>query len=661
MLIKIEENKAKIWLFLQKIPTGIYIYLFIVCFFLGYSSFLLELPGLYMDSINPEYMIPEILYQKAPVFPKWLLPGNVINNRFPVFSGPVYHGSIQIYATLPFLFLFGSSLLNYRIFQILIMLLIIILVMILVQVLNQDSINTYGQIFIVGLLIATDPIIAFGIRTQAYSILFHLPLFLGSWLLLKKALAASEFSLKSGILVFLSGLLLGLSVFGYFVYVFFVPWLIYLFFKNSKNRLINVFLWGLGILVGLLPFFFGVFLIVKSVGGIPPALEWWKAMSSGLNVIVEDQGVFVRLKSITSYFYQVLSSKWLFLTVFKESPSYHYLGVSKVVLVLFILFFVGWRKNAKLKIQLILIVVVYMVVALFLGNRLSGHHLTLLVPFVYMGVVVSLPFLSRKEKGMYYLGWIPVLSLLFFNFFIGVSFLTRLKDTGGVGLYSDAINRFANEISVRYPDSTVYFPDWGYRMPFTFLTNGKVEYDSRIDPLKIRQDACLGKDSYVVFDKINNEKRFDLIERNSGLDAEVTTWYQYDEKPVFQVGYFSSNQSCDVDTLQTVEINVFPPIAYTCSFLSTYSMRYVEWDFSQYSGVDQVRIYVSSSNNPEERTLWTKESAVGGKYTGAWVRGNTLFTFVDDNAGGFLGEFLVDKVSCPLEEFENNGSWAKPR
>src|SRR5688572_26453027 len=104
----------KIALLFNRLKSGGMVYLSVIALFLLYSSNLIHLPGLYMDSVNPEYMIPEILYAENPTFDKWLTPGNVLHGRFPVFSGPIYHGSLQVYATLPFLSLAGVNIESFR-------------------------------------------------------------------------------------------------------------------------------------------------------------------------------------------------------------------------------------------------------------------------------------------------------------------------------------------------------------------------------------------------------------------------------------------------------------------------------------------------------------------------------------------------------------------
>ena len=49
-----------------------------------------------------------------------------------------------------------------------------------------------------------------------------------------------------------------------------------------------------------------------------------------------------------------------------------------------------------------------------------------------------------------------------------------LARTGGVGLYSDAVNRLAADVAALPPSTLVYFPDWGLALPVTLITGGSV-------------------------------------------------------------------------------------------------------------------------------------------------------------------------------------------
>ncbi len=656
---------------LDKIKPEILVYLLVTVFFIIYSSIFISLPGLYMDGVNPEYMIPEMLYAKEPLFGKWLLPGNVLDGRFPVFSGPVYHGSLQVYATLPFLAAAGTSMESFRFFQILVALSIILLAMFIFHRFSGNTRQSSMALLVIGLLLASDPMIAFGIRTQVYSILFPLPLILLSWILLEwTSRYPPQSKLIKYLLIFLSGLLLALAVFSYFVYLFFGPALLYILLREpgtegaKLEKVKKVGIWVLGGLIGLIPFFVGVYLIIQSFNKLSTAINWWHSISTGLEVLAYKQTILERIAGIFIQLKVILNSNWTFSMVLQRGLVYPSLGAIKVFIVA-IMFIAGlWIKQARFR-NIVLLAILTTMGASFLFQRLTGHHFVMLLPLIYMGMVESPPLNFKwapiKTKAFNYLIWGLYASVIAINLVTGMSFLDQIKTTGGVGFFSEAINRFSNEILTQHPDSKVYMPDWGYRMPFSYLARGKIEYDGRVDPIEIRKNSCLGRESFIVFDKMDNEARFHLVEEMAGVKGELTTWTRLDGKPVFQTAYFPPGSNCEAasqDVTPDKPYSILPAVDYTCNFLATRSLLFAEWDFKN-EGVDGVRIYVSDQG---KRTLWTKKEATGSGFSkDPWAHDGMSVIFINDNDGSKLGEFLIEKQPCPIPEFEDDGSWAKPR
>jgi hypothetical protein len=652
-----------------RIKPEIFIYLLVAVFFLFYSSIFISLPGLYMDGVNPEYMISEMLYSNEPIFGKWLLPGNVLDGRFPVFSGPVYHGSVQVYATLPFLSLAGTSLKSFRFFEILVALSTILLTMFIFHKFSRNTRQSAIALLFMGLLFASDPMLAFGIRTQVYSILFPLPLLLLSWILLEWITRNPSLSgLKRYLFIFCSGLLLALAVFSYFVYVFFAPALLYILLRKAageqgrveKAKIIGV--WALGGAIGLIPFVLGLYLIVSHLGSTAAALQWWHTISTGLDVISYRQTILERVEGIFLQIRLIISSRWLFGMVLKQSLVNEELGVIKI-LIITIMFVAGlWVKPSRFR-NIVLITILTVLGAGFLFQRLTSHHFVLLLPLIYMSMVESPPFkwIRAESKAFSFLVWGLYASVIVINLITGVGFLEKIKSTGGVGFYSDAINRFSNEILAEHPDSKVYFPDWGYRMPFSYLARGKVEYEGRIDPIEIRRNSCRGRESFVVFDKADNSARFQLIEELAGMKGEFKTWEQLDGTPVFQTAYFPPRSNCESASPvngRDGSFYVLPAVDYSCNFLAAGSLLYAQWDFKN-QGVDKVRIYISENG---KRALWGTNEGAGSSYsTDPWAHEGMSVIFVNDNDGATLGEYVIGKQPCPIPEFEDDGSWAKPR
>ena len=142
-----------------------------------------RMPGLYMDAVNPEYIIPGIFDPKAPGHHPWIVPGNVILGRFPLFTGQIYHGSTQIYFALPLMALFGVDVGTLRITQGAAGFLIVLLLALVMRRADAPAKSAIAAVAMVPL--ALDPSFVVALRTQAYSCLFPLMLLLVSMLLLR--------------------------------------------------------------------------------------------------------------------------------------------------------------------------------------------------------------------------------------------------------------------------------------------------------------------------------------------------------------------------------------------------------------------------------------------------------------------------------------------
>jgi hypothetical protein len=54
------------------------------------------LPGVYMDGVNPDYMVVPIVNPEAKSFPIWILDGNYWLGRFPIMFLP-YSGALPVW------------------------------------------------------------------------------------------------------------------------------------------------------------------------------------------------------------------------------------------------------------------------------------------------------------------------------------------------------------------------------------------------------------------------------------------------------------------------------------------------------------------------------------------------------------------------------------
>ena len=82
--------------------------------FAAVATHRMELPGIYADSINPDYLVTRILNPQAERSMVWVLVGNsLLGDRAPVLIS-LYHGSQQFWLGLPLYAIFGTTVTGVR-------------------------------------------------------------------------------------------------------------------------------------------------------------------------------------------------------------------------------------------------------------------------------------------------------------------------------------------------------------------------------------------------------------------------------------------------------------------------------------------------------------------------------------------------------------------
>ncbi len=75
----------------------------------------IELPGVYMDAVNPDYLVARVLNWRREPMTAWVLPGNyLLGARFPILVS-LYHGSQHFWLGLPLFWLLGTTVESLRI------------------------------------------------------------------------------------------------------------------------------------------------------------------------------------------------------------------------------------------------------------------------------------------------------------------------------------------------------------------------------------------------------------------------------------------------------------------------------------------------------------------------------------------------------------------
>ena len=548
------------WSWLTSRRAGILAVLASCTLLVGLYSRDWELPGLYADAVNPEYLIPGIVDPPGSLV--FTVPGNRLGGRLPVFTTTLYHGSVQLYAALPFMAVFGSSHLTLRLFQLLVGLAILLLTLALAR---RGRIGAPAVVALCAAgTLAAEPSFVLALRTQAYSILFSFVPLLGSvWLLLGWRAAR-----RPRAQLLLSGALFGLATFGYFVIGFFLPAMIWLALRRDPAdgarpdpRWRAPAFWLGGVVIGELPFILGILLLTASVGGLGPLADWVGDMGSDLQAVGEryadgdTSGLLSRVATELDVFWSGVTNEWLQLQILQLERSGALDDVKAALLAGLPLLCLALRIGSSAERRALAVPVAliasylagwYLVVSTSFAGRLDGHHIAAIMPLLYLAFGMACATLWPAHAGA---AWrrvgvgAAILAVLAITLASQEQLHRDLSRTGGAGLYSDAIDRFAASVDRQTPDATLHAPGFGFKQPLAFLSDAS-PIRPTVEVEEIRALRCSGKPQLVVLDGVRNERRLARLSRLIGSPAQVTTWSQRDGAPVFQVARFDGGRGC---------------------------------------------------------------------------------------------------------------------
>jgi hypothetical protein len=174
----------------------------------------------------------------------------------------------------------------------------------------------------------------------------------------------------------------------------------------------------------------------------------------------------------------------------------------------------------------------------------------------YLGLALGISALVRRRGDTAPLprsAWVvpPMVLLLVLGLMGQADVRARLRETGGVGLMSDAINRFSADARSGHAKDFHYFPDWGLALPFAFLTGGDIDHVQAADATEARALLCQGRDVRLAL--IGPERGRRLAEWTRALDwpdPVVDAYRQRDGVVVIEVATYraglpgSSGERC---------------------------------------------------------------------------------------------------------------------
>jgi len=515
------------------LPAGLLAFAAAAGVYLFVATRNLELPGVYMDAVNPDYLVVKVLNPAHERIVAWVLEGNyLLGNRVPWMIS-LYHGSHTFWFGLPLYALFGTTVEGLRLTHAVFALGVLAGLFFLLRRAGLGPLAAAACVTALGV----DPSFTYAFRSQSYI-----------------TLAPSAFVLAgAGLLVpadhrwqkpAWSGFLAGFAAVGYFVQGFLLvallPALVLVTRGDARRSAVRGrFLAGLAL--GLAPAFVGYALLMQHVGGPVAFLQFFGREQAALGAFASPQPPAVRLEYAWTILQGVIDNAWLHSMMFREwvpVPG----GTLKVAcltaLPLGLWLVAEARRTATAALRLCIAApFAFVAVALVFGNRLGGHHYVIVLPWLYAALALGLRAalvrvgqVARRGASIAALAvWAAATAL---NAAGQVSEARVLRATGGVDTMSDAIDRYAADLDAMSPKPFVFFPDWGLALPVAFLTRGTVAMDSVENFAAARQELCNGRDVHVA---LMHDREARATAWAQALEAvpEVRSWRQRDGAVVF--------------------------------------------------------------------------------------------------------------------------------
>ena len=498
-----------------------------------------ELPGLYMDAINPDYMAARWLHPGLPNT-VWTMPGPSL----PIL-GNLYHGTQNLFAGLAVYGFLGTSVISARIAHALFGCAIVLLVFAVARRLTGRPLLALA----VAAGLATDMAFIGSFRTQSYIVMGGQVWMLGGLLLALRAARAP----RPALLLLGSGLFMGLAVYGYFVHLFYAPVVAAaaVFAMDHaaprKRAAKSIALWSSGFALGLVPYVIGYTWAIVSLGGWGPFQEWLQTALGAVKPTGGDESYLQGLVSSVRNMRLALSGQGNEVMMTDGAVS---AGMDTVRLRLLAgsslaclaAAGVRWRHDrvqAWNWLCVALLAPVYVLVSAVFGSRLWMHHFTVLVAVGYLVLAVALhasASLLPRAALRAAAGVAVAVALLGVNFHQQNRVFAALASTGGVGKSTEMLEVLSRTALSERATAVYYFPEWGFFMPFAFLTGNQVAYELELSPGTIHRHYGLRDDLRLAFWNAKDRERYEMLLRANGItDIKLETYAQRDGRPAFHV------------------------------------------------------------------------------------------------------------------------------
>lgn len=639
-----------------------------------------QYPGLFMDSVNPEYLASRILYHASAQYNHVsIVPGNLIHDRLPILAGSFYHGPLQLYISLPIYFALDTNIMSARVAQGMYG----VAILAVSAALLRRSALPIAIALPVLLLLAVDPAFVQSFKTQALSTVWPLSLLLAS-VHITERWAIEGRSPRAWELV-ASGLLCGLAFFSYFIYLFFAPAvLLHLLIAwcatpRDRGLWMTLLFHCLGFLTGCIPYFVGFWLLFQRFDGWQSFFAYLTGAANELQVTAQATvSLAAKAAKLFASLKMAMDDNWVSLMVFQQFGA-TILGNWKLLLLASISLLgvvAGQRGRGWLRLPVFFAAawLGFLLTALPLGARLDGHHFVVLLPCLYLGAAFSARALLGREYHALPRELASVLlgaSLLLLSceaVLTQLAFQKRIQQTRGVGAYSSTINDLSNA-ALKYPNETYAFPDWGFFMPFAFLTQGKVAYsvDTVVTRENVMKSICRGRpfnlvragDSWVgpAAARSLDEKRAAARGLVPGLVPRTLRYHHQDGSPIFEVHRYELAEGTDpafcgvyappkcslTAAVPGASLDAKPCSMSLCPNTPAKAIR-IAWRSGD-AAIGSTEIWVGA-NAESPKQLWIAGAGSGSATTGPWSGPGNVFELRQAQTGKALATLTLGGLEC---------------
>jgi hypothetical protein len=528
------------------------------------AGYQIDLAGVYMDEVNPDYLAVRVLNWNSDNVPVWVLPGNDVLDHFPVLVA-LYHGTQQLWLGLPIFWLLGTTVVSLRVAHALFALAVLAGLYPLLVGARIGRWMSAG----VAIALAVDPSFVYAFRTQSYITMAPTAWLLASLIALQRRVTS-----RSGRLcwVFVSGLFAGLAVYGYFVFAFYLPPLAaaVLCWRGTdapalpRDRIRWLLAWGMGVVLGCIFYFVGYGLAAYTLSGLGGLKDYVVQNQADLGAFAAHGSLWDRLVIEWNFIGSVFYNWWHEALMFGDyTPVLAAPWKMTILLGVPIALWVvaEFRRRATALLRLLLgLEASFCVIALMFGSRLGGHHFVSLLPLSYAALTVALkatlPSEIPDKKAATSIAFpLLITAMICINALGDAQVSKRLRETHGIGLYSDAINHFADDLAHAGDEVLVFTPDWGLFMPVAFLTGGRVKLATDEDYALATDAYCAGRSVVVALIEGNRRTRFARWRRELGAaTASARDYRQFDGKVAFEVETYrrdGNSVTCKADAARS--------------------------------------------------------------------------------------------------------------